>query len=122
MVESTGASKLNDEDVETRPATVILTGTPAPVPAGAAQRRVVADCQLTVLQLAVLNLVDGVRFVVAKLRPVIVTEPPPHVGVFELIAKLMVGESKVKRFIPHPTRPATVVQAIAVPAVAEEYE
>lgn len=103
--------------VPRRPATVIFTPTPAPTAAGAAQLSVVADIHWVVLQLMVPNRADGVRLVLAKLRPVIVTEPEPHVGVLRLMKKLDVGASNVKRFRPQPTRPATVAQLMPAPTV-----
>lgn len=64
--------------------TVIITDTPR-VPAGAAQFNVVADIHATVLHSEVPNRTDGVMLVPAKFRPVIVTEPVPHVAVFWFI-------------------------------------
>lgn len=45
----------------------------------------VADIHATVLHSEVPNRTDGVMLVPAKFRPVIVTEPVPHVAVFWFI-------------------------------------
>lgn len=65
--------------------TVMTTVTPLPDPAGVEHSRVVADLHETVWQSELPIRAVGVRLLPAKFKPLIVTDPVPHVGVFKLI-------------------------------------
>ena len=82
---------------------------------------VVADSHETVAHTEFPRRTDGVRSVPAKLSPVMVTEPLPHVGVLGSIWKLTVGASKEKRLLALPTSPATVAHAMFDPTAGFEY-